>query len=504
MRLMSASLSSSLPTSELQLNFENSFVTLPEYFYRRVEPTPLPAPYLVSFNEQAAQLIDLDAAVKTSEDFIETFTGNRLMKGSAPLAAIYAGHQFGTFVPQLGDGRAISLGEVRNKNGERWDVQLKGAGKTAFSRFGDGRAVLRSTIREYLCSEAMHGLQIPTTRAMCITGSDAPVQRETVETAAVLTRLAPTHIRFGSFEVFHYRDQSERVTELADYVIREYFSEFENEPDKYARFLREVVARTARLMAAWQAIGWTHGVMNTDNMSIVGLTIDYGPFGFMDDFDPNFIPNHSDYQGRYAYSQQPQIGLWNCVCLAYTLLHLIKQEDAQAALDTYQLIFAEAFAARMRAKLGLQIERDEDAEIVAGILQMLAANRVDYTNFWRRLSRIKVAEAETNTTENAVRDLFPDIESFDDWATKYRARLAAEASVDDERKASMNKVNPKYILRNYLAENAIRLAEDKKDFSEVDRLLKLLQRPFDEQPEMEAYAEAAPDWGKRLVISCSS
>ena len=311
------------------LHFDNTFARLPEVFYRRVKPTALPAPYLVSFNEKAAELIGLDAKEAAKPEFVEYFTGNKMLAGSEPISAIYAGHQFGTFVSQLGDGRAISLGETINENGERFDIQLKGAGMTPFSRMGDGRAVLRSTIREYLCSEAMNALGIPTTRSLCITGSDAPVYRETVETAAVLTRLAPTHVRFGSFELFYYRGQYDRVRELADYVIGEFYPQFESAENKYLEFLREVISRTAKLIAAWQSIGFAHGVMNTDNMSILGLTIDYGPFGFLDEFDAGFICNHSDYAGRYAFDQQPMVGMWNLYKLAQTFIPLIEVVEAE-------------------------------------------------------------------------------------------------------------------------------------------------------------------------------
>lgn len=272
------SLLSVLMTALENLRFDNSFARLPEAFYRRVKPTPLPAPYLVSFNESAAELIGLDPREAGREEFVEYFAGNKLLPQSEPIAAIYAGHQFGSYVPQLGDGRAILLGEAINEQGERYDIQLKGAGLTPFSRMGDGRAVLRSTIREYLCSEAMHGLGIPTSRALCIVGSNEPVYRETQETAAVLTRLAPSHVRFGSFELFYHRGQQTRVRELADYVIRVHYPHLAEAEDKYVQFLREVVARTARLIAQWQAVGFAHGVMNTDNMSVLGLTIDYGPF----------------------------------------------------------------------------------------------------------------------------------------------------------------------------------------------------------------------------------
>src|SRR4051812_49129597 len=266
-------------------HFSNTFARLPGEFYTRLQPTPLPDPYLVAFNPAAAALIGLDPAFAATEEFLQIFSGNRVPAGADPLSAIYAGHQFGVFVPQLGDGRAILLGEAVGPDNRRWDLQLKGAGRTPYSRMGDGRAVLRSTIREYLCSEAMHGLGIPTTRALAITGSDAPVVRETVETAAVLTRMAPTHVRFGSFEVFYHRKQYDQVRQLADYVLSEHFPELLSAEKPYLSLLSEVVYRTAELIARWQAVGFCHGVMNTDNMSILGLTIDYGPYGFLDGFD---------------------------------------------------------------------------------------------------------------------------------------------------------------------------------------------------------------------------
>src|SRR5678815_1998486 len=294
------------------LSFDNTYAQLPESFYARVNPTPFASPpYLVSFNPAAAELIDLDSDQAKRPEFAGLFGGSMLAPGMEPLAMLYSGHQFGVYVPQLGDGRAILLGEVKNDRDERWDLHLKGAGMTPFSRDGDGRAVLRSTIREYLCSEAMHRLGIPTTRALCIVGSDERVYREQIETAATLLRMAPTHVRFGTFEIFYYRQQHEHLKVLADYVIAQFFAHLREADDKYARFFTEVVERTAKLIAQWQAVGWAHGVMNTDNMSILGLTLDYGPFGFMDDYDAGFICNHSDHNGRYAFNQQPYIGLWN-------------------------------------------------------------------------------------------------------------------------------------------------------------------------------------------------
>lgn len=484
-----------------QLNFENSFARLPTTFYSRLAPTPLPEPYLVSFNADAARLIDLDRSEAERADFAEHFIGNRLLPGSDPLAMLYAGHQFGHYVPQLGDGRAILLGEVKNQAGESWEIQLKGAGATPYSRSGDGRAVLRSSIREYLCSEAMHGLGIPTTRALCIVGSDQEVCRETIESAAVVTRMAPSHVRFGSFEVFYYRNQYGPIAQLADYVIARHFSELAGAPDRYPRFLSEVVARTALLMAKWQAVGFAHGVMNTDNMSILGLTFDYGPFGFMDGYDPGYVCNHSDQGGRYAFDQQPQVGLWNLACLAQALTPIIAVADANAALESYERIFTGHYLELMRRKLGLASARPEDGALVGALLEIMQAGQVDYTHLFRSLGHFNSASGEDNAK---LRDQFIDRAAFDTWAATYRARLHAEQSVDAERKPRMGGANPKYILRNYLAQNAIRSAEQSRDFSEVGRLLELLKRPFDEQPERENYAALPPDWARHIEVSCSS
>jgi uncharacterized protein YdiU (UPF0061 family) len=484
-----------------RLNFDNSFARLPGFFHSKLSPSPLPAPYLVSFNPAAAALIDLDSQEAVREDFAEHFTGNRLLPGSEPLSMLYAGHQFGHYVPQLGDGRAILLGEVKNNSGEAWEIQLKGAGVTPYSRQGDGRAVLRSSIREYLCSEAMHGLGIPTTRALCIVGSDEEIYRETIESAAVVTRLAPSHVRFGSFEVFYYRRQAEPIAALADYVIDRHYAHLSGEPDRYARFLAEVVTRTARLMAQWQAVGFAHGVMNTDNMSILGLTFDYGPFGFMDGFDPGFICNHSDHEGRYAFDQQPYIGLWNLSCLAQALTPIIPAEEAQAILDGYPAQYEAQYLNLMAAKLGLIQPVSGDTELVSGLLTLMKAGRVDYTHFFRSLGQFNSLPGELNP---ALRDQFVDRLAFDHWAESYRARLAQENSLDQERKSRMDRVNPKYILRNYLAQVAIEKAVSQRDYSEIDRLLALLSRPFDEQPEMEQYAALPPDWAQHISVSCSS
>jgi len=484
-----------------RLNFENTFARLPDSFHSRLNPTPLPAPYLVSFNANAARLIDLDSEEVSRADFAEHFTGNCLLPGAEPLSMLYAGHQFGHFVPQLGDGRAILLGEIRNRAGELWDVQLKGAGITPYSRQGDGRSVLRSSIREYLCCEAMHGLGIPTSRALCITGSDEEVYRERIETAAVLTRLSPSHVRFGSFEVFFYRGQHEQIATLADYVIARHFPHLSAAQDKYLRFLNEVTQRTARLMAQWQAVGFSHGVMNTDNMSILGLTFDYGPFGFMENYDPGYICNHSDPSGRYAYDQQPQIGLWNIVCLAQALSPLIPIEDIHVVLDSYAPAYHQHYVSLMGAKLGLSNATQDDMQLIATLLAMMHASQIDYTNLFRGLGNFNSAADATN---DPLRGQFIDRAAFDAWADAYRARLQHEPGTNSERKERMNAVNPKYILRNYLAQSAIEKAEQRRDFSEIERLLNLLSRPFDEQPGMESYAATPPEWARQIEVSCSS
>ncbi len=484
-----------------QLNFENSFARLPGLFHSRLKPTPLPAPYLVSFNADAARLIDLDPGEAARGDFAEHFAGNRLLPGGDPLAMLYAGHQFGHYVPQLGDGRAILLGEVKNRVGETWEIQLKGAGITPYSRSGDGRAVLRSSIREYLCSEAMHGLGIPTTRALCIVGSDHEVYRETIESAAVVTRLAPSHVRFGSFEVFYYRARHDAVAQLADYVIDRHFPHLAGAAERYPRFLEEVVARTARLMAQWQAVGFSHGVMNTDNMSILGLTFDYGPFGFMDGYDPGYVCNHSDHGGRYAFDRQPHVGLWNLACLAQALTPIVAADEANAALAGYEAVFDGHYLELMRRKLGLAGARPEDAALIEGLLAIMQASQVDYTRLFRRLGQFNSAPGEDNAM---LRDQFIDRAAFDAWGEAYRARLQAEQSADDERRRRMDGVNPKYILRNYLAQTAIRQAREARDFSEVERLLELLRHPYDEQPERESYAALPPDWARHIEVSCSS
>lgn len=489
------------PLAALDLGrpWRHDFAGLGPAFHTELRPTPLAAPYLVSMNGRLTAELGLAGDALASDAGVEAFTGNALPAGSRPLASVYSGHQFGVWAGQLGDGRAILLGGIETPRGLQ-ELQLKGSGKTPYSRMGDGRAVLRSSIREYLCSEAMHGLGIPTSRALIVTGSDQPVRREEVETAAVVTRVAPSFVRFGHFEHFSANERYEELARLADYVIDAFYPECKASDrfngNRYAAFLEQVSERTAAMVAQWQAVGFCHGVMNTDNMSILGLTIDYGPFQFLDAFVPNHICNHSDESGRYAYNRQPNVAYWNLFCLGQALLPLIgDQELALAALESYKTVFPREMEARMRAKLGLAGEQPGDRDLVEGVLKLLAADRVDYPVFWRRLSHF-VGGAPADT----LRDLFIDRQGFDGWLRQYEARLPHDRAGAAR---AMLATNPKIVLRNHLCELAIRQAK-LKDYSEVETLLRLVQAPYDEHPEHEDKAGFPPDWAAHIEISCSS
>jgi uncharacterized protein YdiU (UPF0061 family) len=483
------------PALELGPAWQDGFAALGPSFYTELQATPLPEPSLVSLNARLAAELGLDAGLLASHAGVEAFTGNRPIAGSRPLASVYGGHQFGVWAGQLGDGRALLLGGIATPQGVQ-ELQVKGAGRTPYSRMGDGRAVLRSSIREYLCSEAMHGLGIPTTRALMVTGSPQPVRREEIETAAVVTRVAPSFVRFGHFEHFAARGQMGELRALADYLIGGFYPACRTEANPYAGLLREVTQRTAALMAQWQAAGFCHGVMNTDNMSILGLTMDYGPFQFLDAFIPGHICNHSDETGRYAWNRQPNVAYWNLFCLGQALLPLIGDEgQALAALEPYKEAFPRELQARMADKLGLDGARDGDRVLVEDVLKLLAADRVDYPVFWRRLSRFVAGEELA-----PVRDLFIDRPGFDSWVSRYLARLP------DDRQAAgarMLRTNPKYVLRNHLCELAIRQAK-LGDHSGVETLLSLVQAPFDEHPQHEDLAGFPPDWAAHIEISCSS
>ncbi|WKB53263.1 protein adenylyltransferase SelO [Eleftheria terrae] len=491
------------PATPAALSWTNGYARLGDEFFTRLAAQALPAPRWIDSSPSLAAELGWPADWTTREDWqaLACFSGAAPWPGMEPLATVYSGHQFGVWAGQLGDGRALLLGEVEAPGGQPQELQLKGSGRTPYSRMGDGRAVLRSSIREFLCSEAMHGLGIPTTRALALVRSDLPVHREVIETAAIVTRVAPSFVRFGHFEHFAHHDMPQQLRQLTDFVIERHYPECRDTAEPCAAMLEQVARRTAQLMADWQAVGFCHGVMNTDNMSILGLTIDYGPFGFLDAFDPGHICNHSDHQGRYAYNRQPNIAFWNLHALAQALLPLIGETDlALQALQPYKAVFAETMEARMRAKLGLRQALAADRELIDDLLRLMAQDRADLTITFRRLCDFSSADTADN---RPVRDLFIDRGAFDAWAVRYRERLQQDGGSDAERSARMKRVNPKYVLRNHLAEVAIRRSQAGDD-EEVRRLRRVLERPYDEQPEHEAYAGFPPDWAQTLEVSCSS
>ena len=506
--------------------------------FSRVTPTPVRGPKTLAVAGDVAELLGLTSDFVQSSQFAEVFAGNQLLPGMDPVAACYGGHQFGNWAGQLGDGRAISLGELVSPSGEHWELQLKGAGPTPYSRRADGRAVMRSSVREFLCSEAMHHLGIPTTRALSLVGTGEPVLRDILydghprdEPGAVVCRVARSFLRFGSFELPASRDDVATLKALADFTIRSYFPELgEPSPGVYVAWLKEVARRTAEMVAQWMSVGFVHGVMNTDNMSILGLTIDYGPYGFLDDFAPDWTPNTTDAQGRrYRYASQPRVALWNLVCLANAVYPLVQDV---AALESVLPVFSEtletARARHVAGKLGLQrlddaevspsgAARVPDATLVDDLTELLAAVETDMTLFYRRLAEVPVlAEGADDATRLAPLELAfydpaavgPDHRAaLTAWLNRYSARVREDATPDVERKRRMNLVNPKFVLRNYVAQLAIDRAEQ-GDGSVVHELLQVLRRPFDEHPGHERFAEKRPEWARNRpgcsMLSCSS
>jgi len=480
------------------LKVDNRYARLPEVFYSRVEPQPLSQARLFHVNREFAHALGLSDALLEHDDFRAVCAGERPLPGGQTLAAAYSGHQFGVWAGALGDGRAHLLGELCTPGG-RWEWQLKGSGHTPYSRMGDGRAVLRSSLREYLASEAMAGLGIPTTRALAIVVSPDPVYRETTETAAIVSRLSPSFVRFGTFE--HVARTPEHLLALLDHVVEDFYPECcaaEDDVDARALcFLDQLVARTAQLMVDWMSVGFCHGVMNTDNMSVLGLTLDYGPFGFMDGFRADHICNHSDTEGRYAWNRQPTMAHWNLYRLGAGLLGLgVTQEALRDVLDTFGPRFQEAWKMRMTAKLGLLSWQEGDQALVDAWWQLLHSQRADFTLSFRHLATAPEAP-------EAFLAGFEAPEAARQWLGDYRARLARDARPVAQRRDAMNAVNPLYVLRNHLAQQAITAAQQ-GDAGETERLLMLLRKPFVEHENAAGYAAPAPAWARDLQLSCSS
>ena len=471
--------------------FDNSYARLPERFFARLPPTPVTAPRLIRLNEKLARQLGLDPLELSSSAGVAMLAGNTVPDLGEPLAMAYAGHQFGHFVPQLGDGRAILLGEVVDRDGVRRDIQLKGSGPTPFSRQGDGRAALGPVLREYIVSEAMAALGIPTTRTLAAVATGETVLRETPLPGAVLTRIASSHIRVGTFQFFAARGDVDGIRHLADHVIARHYPEAAEAPNRYRTLLDLVIARQSELVAKWLLVGFIHGVMNTDNMSVAGETIDYGPCAFMDTYDPGTVYSSIDTVGRYAYGNQPRIAKWNLARLAETLLPLLAEDkdaavaDAQEAIGAFATLFESAYTAGLRRKIGLVKSRPDDLSLAQDLLERMASNGADFTLTFRRLCDAAVyCDGDV-----AVRGLFTDARAFDDWAARWRQRLAEEGGETSDRQVAMRAANPAFIPRNHLVEEAIVAAVTNGDFSPFENLLAVLSRPYEDQPIFGRYAE---------------
>jgi len=474
----------------VQFNFSNTYARLPQRFHSRVNPTPVAAPRLIKLNVELALQLGLDPAALATEQGAQILSGNLIAQGSEPLAIAYAGHQFGHFVPQLGDGRANLLGEVIARNGQRYDIQLKGSGPTPFSRRGDGRAALGPVLREYILSEAMAALGVPTTRALAAVSTGQPVFRETAQPGAIFTRVASSHLRVGTFQYFAARNDIDGLRQLANFAIARHYPDAAATDKPYLALLQGVIHRQANLVAQWMLLGFIHGVMNTYNTSISGETIDYGPCAFMEAYDPDQVYSSIDQQGRYAYSNQPHAMHWNLARLAEALLPLLTQESGteEAAiaaiyesLATFGTQFEAAHLAGLRRKLGLTTDREGDQQLAHNLLERMAANQADFTLTFRRLSE----------PDKEVRSLFADPRAYDEWATTWRQRLTHEPTTPEARATLMQSVNPAYIPRNHQVEAIIRAAVDLEDFQPFEDLLDATTHPYEELPGLERYTTPA-------------
>ena len=525
------------------LSFDNSFVReLPadpdernerrqvhNACYSRVTPSPVSRPKMIAYSREVAGLLDLPIEQLDTPELADVLAGNRALPGMTTYAACYGGHQFGNWAGQLGDGRAIGLGEVVNGRGERWELQLKGAGPTPYSRMADGRAVLRSSVREFLCSEAMHHLGVPTTRALSLVTTGDNVVRDMLydgnprpEPGAIVCRVAPSFLRFGNYEIFTAREEVDVLKTLVDYTIRLHFPELgPPSPDAYVRWLAEIARSTAVMVAHWMRVGFVHGVMNTDNMSILGLTIDYGPYGWLDNYDPGWTPNTTDAVGRrYRYGHQPSIAMWNLVRLANAIYPLVgAAKPIEDALGSFPETFQAQYREMMASKLGLAAFREEEDDgLITELFGVLQVAETDMTIFYRRLADLEPSQILEQSPEDRIeplRDAYYVPAQLDAEATKriggwlgaYAERLLRDELPAPERRLRMNRANPKYVLRNYLAQVAIDDAET-GDPSKVVELLDVMRRPYDEQPHREKYAAKRPDWARTRpgcsALSCSS
>jgi uncharacterized protein YdiU (UPF0061 family) len=486
--------------------FQNTYAALPANFFARVAPTPVASPRLIKLNRPLALQLGLDPDRLASPEGIEILAGKQIPEGADPIAMAYAGHQFGHFVPQLGDGRAILLGEVIDADGVRRDIQLKGSGPTPFSRRGDGRAALGPVLREYIVSEAMFALGIPTTQSLAAVVTGESVVRETLLPGAVLTRVAASHIRVGTFQYFAARGDTDGVRRLADHVIGRHYPQLANADRPYFALLEAVIARQADLIARWLLVGFIHGVMNTDNSSISGETIDYGPCAFMDQYDPATVFSSIDEQGRYAYANQPRIALWNLTRLAECLLPLLSEDqdkavaEAQTALGEFAEKFNTAYQAGLRSKLGLSTARDDDPALVQDLLDAMAKNQADFTLTFRRLGDAALDPA----ADHKIRSLFADPTAYDDWAVRWRQRTGAEPQDPAARRAAMREVNPAFIPRNHRVEAVIEAAVNRDDYAPFEELLAVLAKPFQDQPEFAAYADPPEPHQRVLQTFCGT